>query len=439
MKRVFCLAVAVGILIMINPLPLEAGAYKSAGIGTRALLRGGGIAGADDYSGLYWNPATLTQVNIPHFAVEPHLLYLMQTDGNSVKNYDTANYSNLQGDTFQRVYNVAGTAIEPSSFSDKDAIYSSLSPTTSFGSCFKLKGFNLGLGMYTPAALSTDWKDTVSDLVNNAVIQASYFSEIKLTAYNISIAKELNSYLSLGAGLNYIYMQTKVEAEKVYGDSSNPLYYRFDYKEEAEGDGFEPTVGLLYKPIANLKFGAVYRGGAGIRLKGDSYYKHTYSSLDENSDYIQDYDFPNSWGVGLAYEPNPRLTIILDWERTGWHKVKRKLDYDLVGGASLKDTEIDWQWKDSDQVRLGGEYRVNSALSLLGSIWYDESPLSDETVSITNVIDVDKIYLFFGLCYNRDKFQFNAGYSYGFGNDTIDGVEYELDMHNLMAGVNYSF
>ncbi|MCK4519051.1 MAG: outer membrane protein transport protein, partial [Candidatus Omnitrophica bacterium] len=381
MKKVLFLVIGVVVLSLSSSVSVEAGAYKAAGIGTKALSRGGGIGAVDDYTAIFWNPAGLTQVKEGQFAIEPHYLHLKQVDGNSVKNYDIANYSSMQGDSFLRIYNTPGTAIEPAQFNKTSAVYSNISPTTSLGGCFEIKGFNFGLGMYTPVALSTDWDGSTRDLVNNALIEADFFSGIKITAYNLSVAKEINSYFSLGAGLNYLTGEMEVEAEKRYTCSAAPaLDYRFDYKEEAEGDGVEGVFGILFKPLSTLKVGGVYRSGAEMTLKGDSYYKHTALGIDESSDYTQDYDFPNSYGIGLAYEPVSELTLLLEWERTGWDSVKRDMNYDLAGGAALIDTEIDWNWKDSDQVRLGAEYRVSSELSARGSIAWDESPLSDETV-----------------------------------------------------------
>ena len=400
MKKVLFLVIGVIILFLCSSVSVEAGAYKAAGIGAKSLSRGGGIGAVDDYTAIFWNPAGLTQVEESHFTIEPHYLHLKQVDGNSVKNYDIANYSNMQGDSFLRIYNTPGTAVEPAQFDKTSAIYSSISPTTSFGGSFEIKGFDFGLGIYTPAALSTDWECSTRDLVNNALIEADFFSGIKMTAYNISVAKEINSYLSIGAGVNYLTGEMEVEAEKRYSSQAAPaLDYRFDYKEEAEGDGVEGVFGVLFKPLSNLKIGGVYRSGAEMTLKGDSYYKHTALGIDESSDYTQDYAFPNSYGIGLAYEPVSELTLLLEWERTGWDRVKRDINYDLVGGAALIDVDIDWEWKDSNQVRLGAEYRVSPELSARGSIAWDESPLSDETVSITNVVDIDKIYLYLGLGY----------------------------------------
>lgn len=441
MKKISVMVLASAILVLSGARLVEAGAYKSAGIGTRALAMGGGIAAANDYSALYWNPAALTQIENNHFSIEPHYLYLTQSDGNSVKNYDLGvNYSNLQGDSFLRIYNVPGARVEPAQFTKTSAIYSDISPSTSLGGAFAAKDFNFAVGMYTPAGLSTNWEDSVRDLANNASIEADFFSSIKITAYNLSIAKETGSCFSLGAGINYITGATKVEIGKRYRCAAAPILdYTYETSEEAEGDGVEGVFGVLFKPRANLKIGGVLRTGAELTLTGDADYRHTALGIVENSGYTQDYDFPNSYGLGLAYDPISKLTLLLDWERTGWDRVKRVLDYDLVGGAALTDTDIDWDWKDSNQVRFGGEYRVTPKLSLRGCVMWDESPLSDDTVSMTNVIDVDRWHTYLGVGYDIKDFQFNAGYGYIFGDDTINNVDYELDMHNFMVGAKYCF
>lgn len=442
MKRKLLLLGLVGMLVLGISGPLFAGSYKAVGIGTRALSKGGAFIGqADDWTAIYWNPAGLAQLKKGGVGIEPHYLNCRQYDGNSAKNYDAGNYNAQQGDAFLRIYptyNPAGN--EPGQFNKKSATYSNLSSSSSIGGYFNVKGTTIALGRYTPAAVSTYWDDTVNDLTNGAVIHADYVAKTTITAYNLSIAREIGPYLSLGAGVNYLYGEFAVDVSKTYNCATIPaLNYLYDVEEKATGEGCEGVFGILTRPHEKLSIGGVYRSGAKMKLDGNAYGIHTALGINEDSDYDMVYHYPASYGAGLAYYPVPKWNLTLDWERTEWHVVERELDHSLEGGSLLVDTKTDFGFKDSDQVRVGAEHQLNHKWALRSGVIWDETPVPDKACSITNLVDMDKIYILSGVGYRTGHFGLDTGYGYGWGKRHANGVDYSLAVHLAMFAASYYF
>ncbi len=413
-----------------------AGAYKSWGIGVKSVAKGGAFIGqADDWTAIYWNPSGLSQLKGKGFGFEPGWLYVRSRDANSARNYDTANYSALQGDTFLRIY-----PSEPANFDEETTKYFDISPSSAIGGYICLEDYVVGFGVYTPAGLSTDWKGNAFDTVNNAGISASYFSCKLISAYNVSVAKQINPSFSVGLGLNYINVYDRILATKAYTSFTAPgLNYTFDYKEKAFGDGIEMVGGFMYRFNEKLSVGTVYRSGAKITSDGKADSFHTGLGVNETSDYTQTYYFPSSYGIGFSYKHTPKLLLTLDWERTNWKKLSRKLDFDLSGGTILEDVDTDMQWDIADQVAVGVEYMYKPELTLLAGVRYDETPLSDETVSVTNVVDLDKIWFMGGVGYKKDDLKLDLNYGFTYAKDSIQSVDYEVIIHTIMFGARYNF
>ena len=77
---------------------------------------------------------------------------------------------------------------------------------------------------------------------------------------------------------------------------------------------------------------------------------------------------------------------------------------------------------------------------LLGGTRYDESPLSDATVSMQNVVDVDKWWYTLGAGYKMgDFFETFLQYGYCDGDDTIGGVDYRTRIHHVVAEGRLTF
>jgi long-chain fatty acid transport protein len=446
MKIYAILFLIVALLLAVSTEDAMANAYKSWAMGVKSTGKAGAFIGeADDWTAVHWNPAGLTQLEGASASFEPGWIYLRIRDCNSVKNYNNANtaganQSALQGDTFLRIYRVAGTAVEPEQFEEDTYVHRGLSPSSAAGGHIYLDPVTIGFGISTPAGLVTDWDGQTFDPTNSALIKAEYYAMLSVTAYNLSIGTPITDWLSMGLGMNFLHMNAEIRAKKRYLPSAASAIgaYTFDYKEKGSGWGYEPVIGFMAKLTDDLQVGGVYRFGAKIQGGGYATAHHTAVNANEESHYRYTYYYPSTIGLGAAYKPTKKLTLTSDWELTDWRKVNRKLDFNRTG-VLLQDTDLDWEWKTSTNIAVGAEYQLNPRLALRSGIRYDQSPMSQNSVSVTNVVDVDKVWYTTGLLYEWKDLSLMTSYAYTYGDDTIRGVKYSVLIHNVSAGVRYRF
>jgi len=83
--------------------------------------------------------------------------------------------------------------------------------------------------------------------------------------------------------------------------------------------------------------------------------------------------------VGLAIDPISQLTLSLDYQFVGWSS------YDVLAvnfdDPAYTDLASPRDYEDTYIGRFGLEYRLSPALSLLGGIYYDHSPVSAAKVN----------------------------------------------------------
>lgn len=407
-----------------------AGGYEWGGLGPRACGMGGAFtAVADDWTATYWNPAGLTETEGIGFGIELLQPNYKGKDGNSIANLDPADMSVTQGDIFARVY-----PVEPTSFENTEISGHFYQPC--MGGFIDLMGIKVGAGFYVPVGNWMDWDDAITDLTN-AEINASYFTSMWLMTGNLSIAKEIIPNLSIGAGLNGLYIKNKFEAKKSYEGSSNPLLidYDFEYKTEGKGYGFEGILGVMFKPLPILSVGAVYRTGSEINLDGSGNYSQTLAPPAESSNYTETFYHPSTYGVGLTFKPTAKILISADWQRSNWSTWKTVMNFETEG-VGLRDKDIDWGWEVTNRYRFGVEGRLTDRLALRTGFYYDGSPAPDEQISFTNIADVDRKGIALGAGYEWAKLQIDLLYEYQWGDRSVNDIEYSQRVNAITLALS---
>ena len=432
MKKQLLVLGMVCVWILVLVASVFAGAYEWGGLGPRACGMGGAfISVADDWTAAYWNPAGLTQTEGIGFGMELLQPNYRARDGNSIANLDVADMNVDQGDIFVRIY-----PLEPTSFEKTEVSENFFQPC--LGGFFDLKGIKIGTGFYVPVGNWFDWEDTITDQTN-AEIKGSNFRSIWFMVANLTIAKEIVSNLSIGAGLNLLYLKSKYEVSKSYaGSDLDTIFFDYTYKYliEGIGTGFEGIFGIMYKPLSKISVGAVYRTGSAISLDGSGEYSNTLAPPDESSDFTQKFYHPATYGVGLSIRPSGRFLLALDWQGTDWSSWKTDIDF-MEEGVGLFDKDIDWGWNVSNRYRLGGEYKFKESLALRAGFYFDESPVPEKQISFTNIADVSRKAVTLGTGYEWRKFQIDFLYEYQWGDRKVDDVEYSQRVNSFTLALTY--
>lgn len=421
----------VGSFLLVQGGVCFGGGYEGPGLGIRAVSMGGAFVGlADDWTAGYWNPAGLSQLEGKGVGFAMDCLTIKAKDSNSIANsmYNPPNYPDLdQQDMF---YQLTGTD-EPFQFNKKRVTIISYLP--GIGAYSKIKGdFTIELSVYNPVGYKCEWKDTVEGI--NAFYEETFY----VIVYNASLARKVYPNLSLGAGLNILQGKWEKEAKKT------SLPYRYKLSLDSDGIGYEGVFGILYTlpiPWDKVKIGGVYRTGTEVSLDGKGSVEHTLlAAVNGKTDYTQKFNYPATYGIGMVYNPLVKLTLSCDWQGTDWTKVRRDVDFDDNSIVTFdKDYDEDLEWKKTGRFRIGGEYNFNENFIARLGFYTDPTPLLDEQVSLTNVLDVDRNGITFGGGYREKDWQIDIGYLYAWGEKTINNVEYERKDSSLQIALSYQF
>ncbi len=419
---------------------LLAGAYEWGGLGSRAQSMGGAFIGlADDWTAIYWNPAGLTQLEGKGWGFDFSSPHPVIEDGSSMSNLipppTSSAFGNMetryQIDTFSQY-----TDAEPHQFSRERVEYHFYNPA-GFGGYWQQGQWSMGAGFYVPAGYYLDWNDTIAYSTGN--IRASLFQELGIRTLNVSVARQINPKLSLGAGFDLLYGSVNYKASKTVSNTSISNY-NWGTDSDCQGVGYEGIFGLLYKATDKVSLGAVYRTGGTINMKGDARSYLTLTAMSESTDFTQQFRYPPTYGIGLAYKAKPNLTLTGDWQRTMWSQFRIDIDYDDNSLVALTDKDYSADWKDSNRYRAGLEYRPSKKWSVRAGYMFDQSALRKKSVSLSNIAGVDRHNVTVGVGH---QFENNLGldvvYGYAWGKRQANGVSYSQQINFVGLSLSYKF
>jgi long-chain fatty acid transport protein len=431
-RHTHILAIIVSTLALVAPHRADAGGYEWGGLGSRAQSMGGAFIGlADDWTAIYWNPAGLTQLKGIGAGFDFSSPHIEIKDGDSLANPLVAQMdTRFQRDVFGRY-----TGAEPTRFNKEKVKYDFYIPAGAAGH-WQYAGLDMAVGYYVPAGYYIDWDDRAP--YGAGTVTAELFQELSVVAVNFSLAKQINSALSLGAGLDVLYGEVDYEASKTAANSGISDYsYSFD--SSSDGTGYEGVFGALYRVNEKVSLGGVYRTGATIDLDGRARTSLSLTSLSEASGFVQKFRHPATYGLGAAYRWATNLIFTGDWQRTDWSEFDIDVEYDTPGVA-LTNQDYSADWRDSNRYRVGVEWRPALRWALRGGYFFDESPLPDKSVSLSNIVGVDRHNVTLGAGYEWcDSWFIDLVLHHAWGDRTVDSVDYSQRVYSFGVSLSHQF
>lgn len=221
---------------------------------------------------------------------------------------------------------------------------SALIPT--LGAAYRLNDeFSLGTGMVAVAGLETDFVGTA------LTEQAGIHSELKVAKVPLALSYRLNDSFSFGVAP--FLSQVMSQVNSLGSTRKTDTAY-----------GFGAQVGVSYRALDNLNFGAYYASESSQTLKEqsdfDAFGPDAVSKAGLDS---MKFELPAEFGLGAAFSPIDALSLRLDYKRVLWD--------------SATPTEV-LGWEAQNVIALGGEYKVDAFKLRLGYN-YANSPIDERT------------------------------------------------------------
>jgi len=186
-----------------------------------------------------------------------------------------------------------------------------------------------------------------------------------------------------------------------------------DFSGAAKGYGWAGKLGFTYRVNNQLTVGAAYHsktslsdletGSSGASMTAGMFGGSALFA-DSGKMKVRNFQWPETYAVGLSYQVMPQLQIAADVKKIVWSKVMKdfKMTYESGGMGGTVDFALPQGWKDQTVLELGATYLVNSQLALRAGYNGSRNPVPD---SFLNALfpAIEKDHYTFGVGYAFSK------------------------------------
>ena len=257
--------------------------------------------------------------------------------------------------------------------------------------------FKVGIGVYTPFGSELHYGQWTGRYTLTDIRLVSVFTQLT-AAYAIS------PKFAVGAGLVYfaygdVDLQRDVPLQSQNGSTAHAqLTGKADHKV-----GY--NVGIMYKPSDKLSIGASYRSALDAHVSGGNVAVSNVPAAAAGSFTATGFDvtlpLPDVYSLGIGVRPNDKLTLAFDANLVGWHRYQ-SLDFTysggVLGGAGATSSSSIRRYQDAVALRLGGQYKVTSGLTVRAGGFYDFACVRDGYLT-PETPDADRVGITAGFTY----------------------------------------
>lgn len=280
-----------------------------------------------------------------------------------------------------------------------------------FGSYQVADGFTVGVGVYAPFGLGTEWDQ------NWVGRGESIEANIQTLFANPAIGYELPDFgigdIKIGAGLQVAFFG-EVSLRRAIRQFTPEASFSLDGELKEPAFGF--NAGILYSPIEDLTLGFTYRSEVKTVFEGSGSFRNLPGRVQVPVEGSAEIDLPASWVAAVNVKPIEGLTVEADYVWWGWSSYDElRIEFnEPVPVLGITETVSERNYDDSWQLRLGAEYSELPLdfLTVRAGIAYDKNPIKDEyvdptlpdsdrwlfsggvTFTVTDYLDIDASYIF---------------------------------------------
>jgi long-chain fatty acid transport protein len=355
-------AVIVGLASAGQALGVGSGGFTDQIVGSKALGMGNAfVATADDPSAIFFNPAGLTRQKNPALSIglAPHMVSSEYTSDAGVK-------ADLEKN-IPVVPNLYGT------FPIQEARWV------------------LGVGIYSPFGLKTQWSDT------GPLRYVATESSLQIIQINPTVAYRVNDRLSIGVGAVNARIKADLKARMnlsaLNSSLTNTVTSSPDGNKQLSGtsDGWGYNIGVLCEPFENHSLGASYRSQIQTKIVGKTEFTNLsgaaaavfggdkYSVATET-----DMNLPQSLILGYAFKRG-KWTLESDAEWVDYSSIIQN-NFDFKGESnatrlSVLNTgnPVKKQWHSSWNFGAGANYQFNDTWQARAGYFHFTESVPEQT------------------------------------------------------------
>ena len=378
--------------------------------GNRGMAMGGAMTAiADDPSANYWNPAGLSFQEREGLQIQGGATFIIpDQDFEGVPPYPGFGYKGSQED--QLYYPPHFYLVMP--INDQ---------------------LTLGGGFFTPYGLGTWWPD---DFPGRFI---SKRVDLKMYNLDFNISYKVSEMASVALGINYaagqIDLTRSIGQINPYTQQLTDIGQIHMYTDGLGNGDFGWNAGVMLKLGGGFTFGASYRSAIEIEFEGEASFVQyptgyaDYDALiaqllpfDENIPLETAIEFPDYLSLGLSWS-NDTWVVGVAYGQHGW-EVFDELPITFPTRPDLSSSVLE-NYEDTEQYRLGVEYKMNETWALRAGLLFDETPQPKESMSPL-LGDADRTGYSIGIGWTHDRTWVDVGWLYlPFDDRGTDGLNYE--------------
>jgi long-chain fatty acid transport protein len=172
-------------------------------------------------------------------------------------------------------------------------------------------------------------------------------------------------------------------------------------KQRLKTDGWAGNIGFTWKAAPNLTIGGVYHaktslgdmegnGTLKMNATGAFFGGGTATIPITGKLKVVDFQWPETYGIGMAYQVNDQLMVAADYKRIGWKSVMKNFNMSFVAdavqsdpsaqgmvsaGATAMNATLYQNWKDQNVFMIGAAYKYTPALTLRAGLNLANNPI----------------------------------------------------------------
>lgn len=334
----------------------------------------------------------------------------------------------------------------------------------------KDRDLSYGVAVFAQGGMGTEYK---GDTFMSAGSGLPTRSELGVGRVILPLSKQIDDKWTVGGSLDFVWammdlkmamsggqfgdMVSGLGGTQTYGSASGTMvtgltnamtggvisnvdwtYFNFsdssDYTGKAKATGVAGKLGFTYKASPQLTIGGVYhsktalgdmKGNASLSMQVDTGANGSSmfgTGMDNQSNVpvtvtgkikVVDFQWPETFGFGMAYQANDRLMVAADYKRINWADVMKNFKMTFTAdnvlsnggfaGASM-DATLFQNWDDQDVLQLGLAYKATDALTLRAGVNVANNPIPDKYMNpLFPAIEKDHYTAGFGYAFDKSQ------------------------------------
>ena len=253
----------------------------------------------------------------------------------------------------------------------------------------------LGLGIYSPYGLGSEWSD------DSPFRSYATKTQLQYVCINPVAAIRVADGLTVAAGLTVNYGHADLRRGIILpGD---------ELRVDAEGWSYGFTAGLLWQPSPRHSFGAMYRSASSMTFDGDARVRSQIPLPLSGGRARFDFDFPQHVMFGYSFRPNKDWNIEFNADWTDWRDVGT-VRFQLPSGDLFQT----FDWRSAWTYKIGATRKFSNGVAVSAGYFYGQNATPDRNFNPA-VPDLDLHVFSLGASYRTERWDLGAAYNMGYG------------------------